>query len=172
MDQVREYLPQSNSLAFVGQSGLVTIYNLQRGNSLAVATNMAAQIDAPLATGTGGPTTINEGLVITSIDHTSFDVAVLTTPHTILEITGAGFDPATIGKLRFEDTAGGQDSNGYYAVCTYISPTLISASLDGLYSSDTSLGPGQVLIYYEDSNNVKSNSLIGINASGTLIYMT
>jgi hypothetical protein len=102
-------------------------------------------------------------LIITNISPTNFDPTTDT-----LTVTGVGFYPNTIGKLRIEDApGGGLDSNGYYMLCTYVSYNQLTAVPGG--PGDGILGPGPVFIYYEDSLGDQSNVINGTNPSGTLI---
>jgi hypothetical protein len=82
-------------------------------------------------------------------------------------IRGAGFAAGTVGKLHFEDAPGGRDSNGYYMTCTYISPTMLTATYGG--PGDADLGPGPVSIYYQDSTNAQSNIIAATNTTGTVV---
>ena len=99
--------------------------------------------------------------VLISILPAAFDLATDT-----ITITGLNFRPETIGTLWFENDDI-QDSNGYSMACTYVSPTQIT----GVFASsgDGILTPPPVIIYYQDSNGVKSNNLAASNPSGTQI---
>ena len=120
------------------------------------------QIDLFIAQGANSLLPVpTSGYVITSISPTSFDITTAT-----LTINGTGFTAANIGKIFFEDAIGGADSNGYYAVCTYVSPTEMTTVYGG--SGDTTLSK-QMIIYYEDSNGLQSNLISATNPSGTLI---
>ncbi len=101
--------------------------------------------------------------VITDISPTSFDITT-----DVVTITGSGFYFPLLGNFHLEDSpGGGTDSNGYYMVCTYVSPTQLTCVFGG--TGDGVLGPGAVLLYYEDSVGVQSNVIDGTNPSGTLI---
>lgn len=99
---------------------------------------------------------------ISSITPAAFD---LTTD--LVTITGIGFLPPFVGLLHIEDAVGGPDSNGYYMNCSYVSSTQLTATYGG--PGDGTLGPGAVLLYYEDTLSIQSNVINGSNPSGTLI---
>lgn len=100
--------------------------------------------------------------IITQIIPSSFDVT--TTPLTII---GTGFDPDFAGQLRVEDVTGGTDSNGYYDTVTVAAPLRMTSVFTS--PGDGILGPGPVLIYYQDTNGKQSNVINGTNPNDTII---
>lgn len=123
--------------------------------------NVMAAIEAVMASPTNY-TVLAPAPVIDTVTLSTPDITVAT-----VIITGFGFYPDTVGRLYFEDDGGGQDSNGYYSVCTNVDGQNMTAVYGG--PGDAGLGPGAVLIYYQDSHNAKSNMIAGTNPSGTLV---
>ncbi len=158
-----DYIAQNNGVAFTKQDGSQTFYLLQGGGGILAAQFMVLQLDAIVAADNHTPTVVNEPFyTVSSITPTSFDITTAT-----LTIRGTGFVSGTLGTLRFEDAVGDPDSNGYYHTLTYVSPTTLTSTYGG--PGDGDLGPGAVIIYYEDSNGFQSNLVAATNPSGTLI---
>ena len=126
------------------------------------AASLVTAIDSGLAAATGvNSNTQLYDYFISSIEPTAFDITTAT-----LTINGSGFVAGTVGKIYFEDADGGQDSNGYYHICTFVSETQMTTVYGG--TGDGYL-ESAVIIYYQDSNGVKSNNIAATNPSGTLI---
>lgn len=159
-DQIQNYVISSNTIVAATNTGTLT-YTDNANN----ATNLAyvmQQIGSRLGTGDSRSDPLVVGpLVITGITPLSFDITSST-----ITIRGSGFTAATVGRLGFEDPDGGQDNNGYYMTCTFVSETEMTAVFGS--AGDGILAP-KMLIYYRDSTGTTSNNIIGSNPSGTLI---
>ena len=99
---------------------------------------------------------------ISNVTPNPFDILVDTVTFNL-----TGLVIPLIGRLYVEDLQGGQDSNGYYMTCSYVSPTTLRAAFTSVGDSD--LGPGPVLIYYQDSLGSKSNVISATNTVDTTI---
>ena len=152
--------PLDSSLVFVGLDGSKTIW--QAGSSYnALALNSAIQgIMATPATFTA----LSVPVMLVALSSSAFDITTAA-----LTIHGFGFTAATIGKLRFEDGqfAANEDSNGYWSQCAYVSPTEATMVYGGPGDSYIDNGTQQVVIYYEDSNGIKSNFIPATLVIGT-----
>jgi IPT/TIG domain len=161
LDNCIGYQAEGGAVKFTSTAGGVLGYTANNQGSAAA---MSPQIDSAVQGSDNTVTNIVESPTITSISPSSFDISAGGGAN--LTINGFGFSADTIGNLWFEDTAGGKDSNGYHFVCTYVSPTQITAVYGSSGDGALSLG---MLVYYQDSNNVQSNALNAVNTSGTLI---
>lgn len=155
------------------QSSAAVVFTLLSGSTytetvptVGAAAYLISQIDEILATPSPGVNVPALGpYTITAISPNPFDVASTGTP--VITITGTGFTAANIGLIYFDDASGGQDFNGYAWTCTFVSDTEMTAvwNTDG----DAVVGPGQVIITYQDTLGQLSNILMGTNASGTVV---
>ena len=151
----------SSIITFTSAAGGSFTYQDANNNALNAAA-VLLQIDNFVASGANSVGAIQaSGLIISSISPASFDITT-----GVLTVIGYGFSAATLGTLRFEDTAGGQDSNGYYDNLTYVSPNQMTAAYGG--PGDGGLSSAMI-IYYLDSTGQTSNNINATNPSGTLI---
>ena len=99
-----------------------------------------------------------------------------------ITVTGAGFNAATLGLIHIEDGAGGQDDNGLTMLPAFVSSTMLTAVLntagtnggfgDGApFTNSTTSTPGPIILYYEDSNSITSNNLLGTVDGGSNVTM-
>ena len=143
------YAVAANVLTFTYNTTQTIVYT---ANSNANALYVQYQVEMIIASGVINPLKqiVPSLLAITSITPTTFDFTT-----TGITINGSGFSAATVGTIRFEDAAGGFDSNGYYDVCTYVSPTQLTA----VYGGPGDYGAPITMIYYKDSLGNVSNAL-------------
>ena len=107
-------------------------------------------------------------VTITSITPSYFDVTTVAP----ITITGTGFNAGTVGFLYFDDSSGGVDHDGYAMVCTYVSPTQLTAVFSTVGNGILSVADLKVLITYQDTANNCSNVLLGYNPTGTYVLST
>jgi hypothetical protein len=117
-----------------------------------------------IMTSPSGFQTVTPAPIIDSVVLSQEDITLAT-----VTITGCGFYARTVGKLYFEDTSGGQDSNGYYDVCAYVNGQSLTGTYGGAGDGNLSQGGPGVLIYYQDTLGTKSNVINGTNVSGTQV---
>lgn len=159
LDNLTNWSLSSYTITFTRQDSSTFTYVDPNGNAQNAA-SIILQLDQIAFSGTDGPGMISwSSLTITSISPVAFDITTAT-----LTVKGTGFDAATIGKLYFEDNTGGQDSNGYFAICTFVDSSTLTAAYGG---------PGDAtapnFIYYQDSNGQTSNNIGCTVVSGTQI---
>lgn len=141
-----------------------TVYNVACGN-LANASAFMTSVQNFLASSGSTPTFQPVPFMPSIISFTPNPFALLTDTITI---TGVGFSAATVGKLHIEDLdpggsiAASMDGDtageGYWMQCTFVNSTTLTAVLGG--SGDGILPAGVAVVYYEDTNLVKSNALL------------
>lgn len=126
------------------------------------AASVVTAITAVMAVGAAGNTQIIAAPVITNVVMDNPDITLAN-----LIVTGFGFVAATVGKIYWDDAGGGRDADGYFSNCTFVSGTKMTAVYGG--PGNALLGPGGVLIYYQDSGGGISNIINGTNAAGTVV---
>lgn len=124
--------------------------------TVANALALQRQIQSVPTAADGTVTVLHEPALFTLTSVLPSPFNVVTDPVTI---RGTGFDLGTPLILWVEDSAGGQDSNGYSMTCAYVNPTTLTA----VYRSagDGALGAGDCLLYLQDAAGNQSVVLPG-----------
>jgi hypothetical protein len=143
-------------------AGSTTTYT-DANNNAANALSVMRQLDALRTYGNPNSTTpvISQGgYEISSISPNAFDVPYIDQ----IDIFGHGFTASATYVLCLEDAAGGQDDNGYFFNCTYVSST----HLIGVYGGPGDAAQPIALIYLRGPGGTSSN-IIACTGSGSII---
>lgn len=144
-------------------------FTLDNGTTRTIATSSPAsaayfvtQIDAlpPTTTTTQVTIVLKEPYIITSVEFP------FTLQNTLITVHGSGFTQDALGLLWIEDVSGGMDFNGVSCTCQFIdSNTLRAWWLSDGDGQTQALAPCAMLIAYQDTNSVASNTLTGLSSN-------
>ena len=163
LGNIVQYSLSGDTVSLVTVGGTTITVSGQTG----MGSFLMEQFDAVMSGTSTNTTILASNIVIISI--TPNPMSIANPGSGTLTILGSGFNPATVGFLHFEDTTGGLDGNGYAWICTYVSPTQLTAVFSTSGDGTISVSDKVALVYYQDSNGVQSNVLRGTNPSGTTV---